>query len=65
MARVCFASEFLNHSILQIPSHGPARLTGLEPDHHVGSDHELAQDAPQAGAQREVLARRELPARIA
>src|SRR5262249_38389084 len=37
----CFASEFLNHSILQIPSHGPARLTGPEADHHVGSDHEL------------------------
>jgi hypothetical protein len=44
--RLCFASEFLNHSILQIPSHGPARLTGPEADHHVGSDHELAQDAP-------------------
>jgi site-specific DNA recombinase len=50
----CFASEFLNHSILKIPSHGPARLTGLEADHHVGSEHELAQDAPSAGAQREV-----------
>jgi hypothetical protein len=44
----------LNHSILQIPSHGPARLTGVEADHHVGSDHELAQDAPEAGAQREI-----------
>ncbi len=51
---LCFASEFLNHSILQIPSHGPARLTGPEADHHVGSDHELAQGAPEAGAQREV-----------
>jgi hypothetical protein len=44
----------LNHSILRIPSHGPARLTGREADHHVGSDHELAHNAPQAGAQREV-----------
>jgi len=49
-ASLCFASEFLNHSILQIPSHGLARLTGLEADHHVGSDHELAQDAPATGA---------------
>ena len=32
----CFASEFLNHSILQIPSHGPARLIGPEAGHHVG-----------------------------
>ncbi len=50
----CFASEFLNHSIFGIPSHGSARLTGLEADHHVGSDHVLAEDAPSAGAQREV-----------
>ena len=44
----------LNRSILQIPSHGSARLTGPEADQHVGSDHELAQDAAEAGTGREV-----------